>query len=159
MRQSWSPRWREQLCRPVAEDSITLRLDRALRTMLIHAQLSAVKGLSRVWKRGGETIATCAITVVNSVSGTPDLQLCTQLGPMVFIEKVAIAWSAQRLGGQRAWFICPGCHGRCGVLFNLQRTEWRCRRCFKVTYQSSNHTDRRVTQILNSPNLATHSKR
>ena len=42
-------------------------------------------------------------------------------------------------GGQRYWFLCPGCDRRVGVLASPYGW-FRCRHCNKIGYDSENHT-------------------
>jgi hypothetical protein len=51
-------------------------------------------------------------------------------------EIVRLLRTAQPFGGERSWFACPRCGGRCAVLYG----GWRffCRRCAGVPYASQN---------------------
>jgi hypothetical protein len=50
---------------------------------------------------------------------------------------IAVARSAQRVGGHRRWWCCPGCGRRCGVLLLHQRTDrLGCRTCLGARYIS-----------------------
>ena len=53
-------------------------------------------------------------------------------------EVVSFTWTETRYGGRRQWFCCPGCGGRCRVLFG--RDLFRCRRCHGVRYNSQAET-------------------
>lgn len=152
MSESWSPRWRGHRRRPVAEEVLTLRFDRALRAMLVYDE-SPPQIVSRSWKHDGKPIALCQIRVVWAASSELAFEFRTQVGATTRVETVMIAWVPQRLGGRRAWWVCSGCQHRCAVLFHLLEGMWGCRRCYQITYQSSNMTDRRVTRMLRSPNL------
>jgi hypothetical protein len=132
---------------------LTLRLDHALRAMLARGDWAS-QPIVRTWIRDGQMIAACQISLVRSESSEVRVQLNTRLGTTTCTETLALDWVAQRLGGRRAWLICPKCLRRCGVLFNLLRASWRCRRCYQITYTSSNLSERRVTRMLRSPNLA-----
>ncbi len=46
-------------------------------------------------------------------------------------HRVALDFTACNLGGNRAWFLCPGCNRRCGVLYPLE-----CRLCLGLRYAS-----------------------
>jgi hypothetical protein len=155
MHQSWSPRWRGHLCRPVAEDALALRFDRRMRAMLGNAGKSIPPTISCIWKRGDQRVAMCQISLVYSAGDTLAIQLSTQVAEVAITQTVAIDWVVQRLAGQRAWWLCPGCQRRCGVLFNPTGEVWSCRACAKITYSSSNASDRRVTAALKSGDLAT----
>jgi hypothetical protein len=51
---------------------------------------------------------------------------------------IAFAYSATEFGGRRAWFRCPGCGGRCRVLYGTDSL--RCRKCRGLKYQSQYET-------------------
>lgn len=153
MRQSWSPRWRGQLCRPVVEDTMAIRLDWALRAALTNAD-ETPQPISRAWYRGELLIATSQISVIRLANRRVAVQFNMHVGAAATTEIIDIDWSNQRLGGRRAWWCCPGCRRRCGVLFNVGGAQWRCRHCLGMTYQSSNCSDRRIGRLLGRSNLA-----
>ena len=48
-----------------------------------------------------------------------------------------VAWTPQRLGGTRAWWVCPGCRRRCRFLLSPGPPRpFRCRRCHGCVYLS-----------------------
>lgn len=49
-------------------------------------------------------------------------------------EKVYLTTSICHFGGERAWFLCPACGRRVGVLF-LRGGYFRCRTCHGVRYR------------------------
>lgn len=50
-------------------------------------------------------------------------------------------WTVQPRGGRRWWWQCD-CERRVGVLYHQRRSDpWRCRRCWNLTYASSNESD------------------
>lgn len=51
-------------------------------------------------------------------------------------EQLRFSFTAQHLGGERRWFICPSCGGRCAVVYGGVR--FRCRKCSNLAYQSQN---------------------
>ena len=51
-------------------------------------------------------------------------------------ENVWFTFTGQHSGGERRWLRCPGCSGRCSVLYGGSR--FRCRRCYRLAYQSQN---------------------
>ena len=53
-------------------------------------------------------------------------------------ETVHLAWTKTHFGGERVWFVCPGCARRCRVLFGGAR--FRCRTCHGVRYGSQAET-------------------
>lgn len=51
--------------------------------------------------------------------------------------------------GARWWFACPVCWRRCAALFlAVDRRRWACRVCERLTYASSNRSDKRVSALL-----------
>lgn len=55
-------------------------------------------------------------------------------------EPVRVVRTPCRLGGARPWFACPGCGGRCAVLW-LVGGVFRCRRCHDLAYASTREGD------------------
>ena len=53
-------------------------------------------------------------------------------------ELVPFIWTPMKFGGQRRWFQCLGCGGRCRILYGGGR--FRCRRCRHVRYTSQSET-------------------
>src|SRR5687767_12247745 len=51
-------------------------------------------------------------------------------------EIVRLLRTAQPFGGERLWFACPRCSGRCAVLYGGRR--FFCRHCVGVPYASQN---------------------
>ena len=50
-------------------------------------------------------------------------------------EVIAVDYSGCHLGGRRAWWTCPQCGSRRGVLFG-DRGRWLCRVCLSIPYRS-----------------------
>jgi len=57
-------------------------------------------------------------------------------------EKISLAWTSCHFGGQRPWFLCPGCGRRAAVLIAAEAL--LCRHCLGLTYrcQSESKLDR-----------------
>lgn len=49
-------------------------------------------------------------------------------------ELVPFVWTQTRFGGQRRWFRCVSCGGRCRIFYGGSR--FRCRRCHGLNYES-----------------------
>lgn len=64
-------------------------------------------------------------------------------------DVIGIEATPCHFGGVRYWFWCR-CGRRVGVLYAPGKY-WRCRRCYNITYQSSNDSDRRVSRLLRNP--------
>jgi hypothetical protein len=54
--------------------------------------------------------------------------------PLAIDEWISLTTTPQRLGGARNWFVCPGCHRRCAILYC--RGYFRCRECADLAYES-----------------------
>lgn len=51
-----------------------------------------------------------------------------------------LTWTHCNYGGQRGWFVCPGCDRRVRKLFwpfDLPQPVWQCRHCHNLTYEST----------------------
>jgi len=48
---------------------------------------------------------------------------------------ISLTWTALYYGGQRPWFICPGCGSRVAILY-LYSHQFLCRECHGITYSS-----------------------
>lgn len=57
-------------------------------------------------------------------------------------DYIEVSWSSCNYGGQRAWWICPGCGRRVAVLYGGKY--FRCRKCHSLAYacQSETYHDR-----------------
>ena len=89
---------------------------------------------SLIWKRRGEEAARIGIQARED-----RLILCYRSrargGDWQDIEDVIpLTFTRPHLGGRRAWFVCPSCTQRKGVLWG--RTYYRCARCHRMTYDS-----------------------
>lgn len=97
------------------------------------------------WGRGAGRAAALAVVAVEVGGGA--VHLCCDAPPgwtaaggrtpgarLAVWERVPLPRTAQRLGGERAWFGCPGCGLRCAVLYLLP--PFRCRRCAGLPYAS-----------------------
>ncbi len=51
-------------------------------------------------------------------------------------QKVQLTYSLGSQGGKRAWFVCPTCRRRVGVLYHTNGLPFRCRTCWKLAYPS-----------------------
>lgn len=55
---------------------------------------------------------------------------------------VFLEWTGCNLGGQRAWFLCPGqgCGRRVAILHGGNSTRFACRHCHKLAYECQRET-------------------
>ena len=60
-------------------------------------------------------------------------------------RKITVTYTAQPLGGQRAWFLCPECDRRCAILYPLS-----CRKCLGLHYATEHLSpyDRMLTKAI-----------
>ena len=54
-------------------------------------------------------------------------------------DPIAVTWTPCNYGGQRPWFICPGCISRVAILY-AGGPHFLCRHCYKLTYASQRET-------------------
>jgi hypothetical protein len=59
--------------------------------------------------------------------------------PVIRFINVEISFTKCRLGGSRAWWLCPNCSRRVAVLFGWGRFE--CRECAKLSYQCQSESE------------------
>lgn len=55
-------------------------------------------------------------------------------------EEIALDFTECTYGGERPWFLCPGCDRRVGILA-LAEKYFRCRHCYDLKYTSQFETD------------------
>jgi hypothetical protein len=61
-----------------------------------------------------------------------------------FQQRIEFVSTSLAWGGVRWWFACPLCSRRVGCLYlPPEEFYFGCRRCYELTYQSSNRTRRR----------------
>lgn len=153
MHELWSPRWKGVETRPVAEETPALRFDRALRSFLSTAHQGSIEPFVCWIYQGDQAVTPCQLRVLAAEDDRMVLTVSGCADAFAASQDIAIDWVTQRLGGRRAWWQCPGCGRRCGVLFNPSGRRWCCRVCAQITYRSSNASDRRVSAALTAPNL------
>ncbi len=90
------------------------------------------------WFERGEQVASILIEVF------PERLILTRLADLLsdrrglIFGRVHLTWTDCHLGGQRPWFVCPGCSGRVAILFLGRRV--LCRRCLGLAYASQRET-------------------
>jgi hypothetical protein len=80
--------------------------------------------VTRMDANGGSLILDYATRVPGETEWTP------------WTEAVALESTPCHYGGERVWFLCPGCHTRRAVLFSVSGI-FRCRRCHGLAYSST----------------------
>lgn len=67
-------------------------------------------------------------------------------------EEIPIEETTPNFGGRRRWFSCPGCDNRVRTLhIPKDRRRFRCRDCHGLTYRSVRRHDKRVDELVRSP--------
>lgn len=130
----------------------------ALRVSDLRAALRRVIGgrseerLHLVFRRGPQPALRICGTFSQLLPDRLNLSLISEPPGCLVSETVALVATCPPLGGpsaRRWWFVCPECHRRAAALFfHLER--WRCRRCARATYRSSNCSDKRLRPLLRS---------
>ena len=59
--------------------------------------------------------------------------------PQDLEDRLGLTWTPCNFGGQRPWFICPGCGERVAVLCAFPR--FRCRACHPLAYGSTHRSE------------------
>lgn len=88
---------------------------------------------SWVWHTNhGEEVGSASILVKDG-----RLQLGYTLRGQNIENNLAIIKTPCHFGGERSWFKCPQCGGRCAkVFFNKRSGHYACRQCVVITYYS-----------------------
>jgi hypothetical protein len=55
-------------------------------------------------------------------------------------DSIRLTTTRSNFGGTRYWWVCPSCHRRCAKLYLPNAVYFRCRRCYNLTYRSSNES-------------------
>ena len=91
------------------------------------------------WTRNGQPWGEIRIEV--EVTGLVLVYHYTGYGKSQHVrERVPLDWTRCNYGGQRPWFLCPGCGRRVGVLF-LGVSYFLCRHCYHLSYSSQNEDE------------------
>lgn len=64
-------------------------------------------------------------------------------------EVVLLARTPCNYGGQRSWWLCPGCGGRCAILYGGRR--FLCRLCHRLAYPSTRED--RIDRLVRKANM------
>ena len=104
-----------------------------------------VRGLVRdgLLTASGTVTWTCGNQVTGRITVSGDgnsFTLAYGLDGQDVVERVALSRTAVNFEGKRAWFLCPGCNRRVGVLYAGKR--FRCRHCLDLRYHSQRESVR-----------------
>ncbi len=113
-------------------DVLRLRVDERFRL----AGLGS--GIRYSWSVAGKELASVRLVLVGDL-----LTICYQetVGALSrTVEQTVVLTSTEcHFGGSRLWFRCPGCNRRTGSIYLFGRP-FKCRLCFRLTYQSQRET-------------------
>jgi hypothetical protein len=127
----------------------------------LRADLSRVADGARLamggirWSRGGEVVSSIGYTIT-ARSGVPVVRLqytMTRDGTKLDYPVLASS-TVPNYGGRRWWWLCPlvGCGRRCGKLYLPPGGRYYgCRQCYRLTYESAQEHDPRVSRLANDP--------
>lgn len=91
-------------------------------------------GASRWW-RGERQTGEIAWWTVSEDDRVTALTLAYSVAGESIAEPVPLTWTPCHYGGERPWFVCPGCERRVAVLYGGKR--FRCRHCRRLVYEST----------------------
>lgn len=145
-----SGRWYRLTKKPVVEDALGLDVRK-------FAQWGALRshwqGTIR-WSYGDrEPFASAGYTVM--VTGGQGLVLTMRYcidGKENIDQPIALQTTRPHYGGARWWFTCPSCQRRSGKLYlPASANVFACRRCYGLTYRSTQEHDKRLSYLLGHP--------
>lgn len=98
---------------------------------------------SWVWHMGTERAGSISVQVEDGGALKLLYALGTGQDQKDASQRVGLVYTPCQFGGARAWFACPSCGGRCGLLY-MRWGRFACRHCQKVAYssQSGDELDR-----------------
>lgn len=127
-----STRWGGVRTRPSTDGA--LRLD--VRKLAREGWLTPGAVCTTTWTRRGETTGTIRVLAeVGAVILDYRRRGEGEANWQPVRERIALAATACTLGGERVWFVCPGCGRRRAVLYGDGL--FRCRACHGLAYPST----------------------
>lgn len=109
----------------------------ALDIRLVHRTGRLIPGSSGMWTWTKSSGSVSRIGM-HAGDGAMTLSYRTQTKTGEWQEmkcQVRVVWTPCNYGGQRAWWVCPGCGTRVAILFGGGR--YLCRHCHDLTYKST----------------------
>jgi hypothetical protein len=151
-----STRWKQHQVRPIAQQSVAFALNKQLRQLIRSAGGAAAnrRSCQLAWYCDNQKIASCQAGIERAVNGDLIMRLDYCANGKTHNARIAVDFVPQPLGGHRAWWRCPQCRRRCGVLYLLHAASWHCRSCAGITYTTCNSSDQRITKLLRHDDLA-----
>lgn len=127
----------------------------ALRPSALRDALRGTGGrMVLTWSRGGRELASIGAEVTHGEAPAVVLRYAAsaaggerrEIAEWVPLDQVPQLGAA---AGVRWWWRCLGCGRRCGVLYlPPDRARFRCRTCYRLTYASSNESDKRISRAV-----------
>src|SRR6266496_2427878 len=108
-----STRWRDHQGRPVAEETLVLRLDGPLRQLLKHvmAAIPSTRTSTVVWHRGERQVGTCTIVMACRADGDLRMHVAMRSHQESSATTVSFALMPKPLGGHCASGAVPAVSG------------------------------------------------
>lgn len=127
-----SGRWAWTSTRETTDGVISLDIRTLARTGVLRPGTTS----ETRWSRRGEPFGWISLTArVNAVVlSYRSRRLGGEWEPVE--ERIALDRTACQFGGERSWFICPGCGRRRAVLYS-PNGRFRCRVCHDLAYEST----------------------
>lgn len=127
-----SSRWGSVLTRPTTDGVIALDVRELARSGALRTDACSEVG----WFHHGEE-TDCIVLVGAPDALVLDYQTAGRDGSGGAVrERVALEWTPCTYGGDRPWFVCPGCGERRAVL-HFVGGRFRCRACHGLAYGST----------------------
>jgi hypothetical protein len=105
--------------------------------------------------RSGKETSIGLIMDYRSTQPAAELLYAMQIGtadPVTRRVPIAMSITQPNYGGLRYWWHCPRCDQRVRILYLPPGAgDFRCRVCWRLTYESSNESDKRVSALVNDP--------
>jgi hypothetical protein len=130
----FSTRWRWEPTRQDTDPLLKLDVRWLNRIGALHPGAMATPS----WSRRGEPSGSI-VTIMDCDRPCLTLSYRTQRAEEDWTPVEETVWletTACHFGGDRVWFLCPGCHARRAVLFSVQG-RFRCRICHDLAYSST----------------------
>lgn len=93
---------------------------------------------TQTWSRRGDPVGTINVRVALDGASLTLIYRTRQPGEewQDVAETIDLVATPCNYGGERSWFLCPGCGTRRGVLFSVGG-RFRCRQCHDLAYTST----------------------
>jgi hypothetical protein len=144
----YSAKWSDELARYSGGGKSTVESCRSIDVLDWHRRFRSPQRFSWAWARDGEQVASINVEMErHSVTLRYRSRSCGQDWTNVE-QRVAIAWTPCRFGGERPWFICSVyandtyCGRQVAKLYDAGRL-FACRHCYRLAYASQQESAHR----------------